>query len=168
MRWERKREGDMRLTDKIVKILTAPWRKRHNRLRRARAQAEFEAAVAELSSGDVCFDCGANVGEFTEMFEWAGCTVYAFEPDPYAYGVLKGKFAESPNVILVNAALGIEDGEITLYRSANFDESPDRFSKSSSVVAEKINVEASNELRVEQVDFFRYLDTAGGKGKSVV
>lgn len=157
----------MRLMGRFFKMLKAPWRKKELQRRRDRAQAEFEAAVARLSAGDVCFDCGANVGKFTEMFAATGCTVHAFEPDPYAFGVLEGKFADAPNVVLVNAALGIEDGEIALFRSAKFDESPERYSKSSSVVAEKTNVETVNRIAVPQVDFFRYLETAGDRVKIV-
>lgn len=45
-----------------------------------------------LKTGDVCIDCGANVGYVTEKMTRKGCVVYAFEPNPYAYKILENKF----------------------------------------------------------------------------
>jgi FkbM family methyltransferase len=64
--------------------------------------------MCSLKRGDVVFDVGANVGDFTEFVlayqPWA--IVHAFEPLPSAFAVLQRRFGEYPGIYCNQAALG--------------------------------------------------------------
>jgi FkbM family methyltransferase len=45
--------------------------------------------IENLSIGDICIDCGANIGSATTLFAKYGASVLAFEPHPEAFRVLK-------------------------------------------------------------------------------
>jgi FkbM family methyltransferase len=121
------------------------------------ARREFENIVRMLRPGDVAIDCGANVGEFTEKMARTGATVYAFEPDPYCVEILREKFSNSPNVKVYASAVGDEDLEIYLYRAAGFDKDPIKLSKSSSVFANKRNINTIAAIPIQQIDFIKFV-----------
>ena len=63
-------------------------------------------------------DVGANFGWFTTLaLSCVGSSghVFAFEPSPVAFATLRRGLASHGNVTLINAAVGREPGEITLY-----------------------------------------------------
>jgi len=136
------------------------WAKLSGRRARAQAAAKrgFAAALARLGPGDTAIDLGANAGEFTRPMAETGARVFAFEPDPHALDRLGQVAAAYPNVTVIPAAAGTEDGQATLYRTADFDRAPDRRSKSSSIYAEKRNVDAERALTIEIRDFPAFLD----------
>ena len=88
-----------------------------------------------LTDKDVVLDCGADVGEVTKVLAETGATVHAFEPDPYAFGQLKKRTADLPNVVRHNAALGVRAGTIKLMRADNFDDNPKGASVKSTVLS---------------------------------
>jgi FkbM family methyltransferase len=69
----------------------------------------------EVKQG-VIFDVGANVGNYSALIRSfdSEIKVYAFEPHPITYSSLEKK-ASALNVTSVNAAVGAEIGDITLY-----------------------------------------------------
>lgn len=71
------------------------------------------AFQTEIRRGDVVWDIGANVGLYTSVFVEAtgqdGCVV-AFEPTAICFARLYQQFADSPQVILKNIAVGSADG----------------------------------------------------------
>ena len=80
--------------------------------------AESEWVRKHIAPGCVFVDVGANFGWFTTLaLSLVGKSghVFAFEPSPVAFSTLKCAFAGYPNVTLVNAAVGREPGELTLY-----------------------------------------------------
>ena len=121
------------------------------------ARREFDRVVNTLRPGDIAIDCGANVGEFTEMMACSGATVYAFEPDPYCVEILREKFSNSPNVRIFASAVGDGDRETTLYRAAEFDSNSIKISKSSSVFATKQNVNMVAAISIQQIDFIKFV-----------
>ena len=123
----------------------------------------FDRHVRRLGAGDVAIDCGANVGVFTEPLARSGALVHAFEPCPYAFSRLRERTASMPNVVLHNAAVGTEDATVRLYRREDFDERPDSASVSSSVFADKTNVEESQFVEVRQIDFPAFLAGLPGR-----
>jgi FkbM family methyltransferase len=135
------------------------WNKLTGRRRRAQraAKHQFAAVLAQLKPGDIAIDLGANVGEFTVQMARTGARVYAFEPDPHAFAILRENTAALPNVTLIHAAAGTEDGTIQLYRATGFARDRNRKSKSSSVFADKRNVSADNAVTVELCDFVAFL-----------
>ncbi len=105
-----------------------------------------------------CVDLGANVGEYTAKMAFMAKQVIAFEPDPWAYAALQANVADLDNVRIENVAAGVNEGKAILYRHARFEEDPAHYSRSSSVVVDKINVAETGAVEVRQVDFIRYLE----------
>ena len=84
---------------------------------------EFEDAI-HRSKGMTCIDLGANLGEYTRKMGTGVKQVIAFEPDPWAYAMLKENIADVENVRLENAAAGTSDGVVRLCRHPQFEEDP--------------------------------------------
>jgi len=121
----------------------------------------FDRLVRSLTPEDFVIDCGANLGEFTQMLAAKGATVHAFEPDPYTFSRLCDNTSHLSNVVCHNKAVGVGQAKVKLYRKPGFDESPDAASVSSSLFADKINVEEDNYVEVEQIDFVSFVKDLG-------
>ena len=130
-----------------------------NRFRERVAKREFNQVLASLAASDIAIDLGANVGEFTIQLANTGAQVYAIEPDPHAFELLEKATQSYPNVKLINAAASDHDGEMQLYRSAEFDKSPDRLTKSSSLFVDKKNVSKASAVNIRTIDFCKFLKT---------
>ena len=79
---------------------------------------ESEWVRRHLRPGSVFVDVGANFGWFTTLaLSCVGSSghVFAFEPSPVAFATLQRALGSHGNVTLINAAVGREPGEITLY-----------------------------------------------------
>ncbi|MBG6147635.1 FkbM family methyltransferase [Labrenzia sp. EL_142] len=111
----------------------------------------------EKCAGMVCIDLGANVGEFTEMMAAKASRVIAFEPDPWSLERLAERVGGFGNVEIVEAAVGVTDGSVTLYRHENFETDPLINSQSSSIFSSKSNVSAETGHIVPQINFLRFL-----------
>lgn len=75
------------------------------------------AMLAEIREDDCVWDVGANVGLYSSQF--AECLggkgmVIAFEPVPACYSELKEQTKNLGLIFPVNAAMGADDGEITM------------------------------------------------------
>lgn len=115
----------------------------------------FEAVLSGVDAGDICIDCGANVGLFTERMAATGATVFAFEPDPWTYRQLDAKFRRKTNVIVRNEAVGVCDGIINFYRDADFELNPNAHSLSSSVIERSDRKQVA--LEVPVINFINFL-----------
>ncbi len=81
---------------------------------------EFNLVKKQIKLGDVVIDVGANIGYFTVLFaELVGYygRVYAFEPDPENFKILKKNIEVNKyeNVVLINKAVLEKDGKLKLY-----------------------------------------------------
>ena len=67
----------------------------------------------------VIFDVGANDGQTVRAFlpAFSRASIYSFEPDPRTFERLAASVRDEPRVRVVNAALGRETGNATLFRS---------------------------------------------------
>lgn len=121
--------------------------------RAAHAKGLLLGICSMLKPGDIVLDCGANVGEVTLPLARTGATVHAFEPDPYAFAKLGEATREVPNVVLHNAAVGVETGTIRLMRAENFAENPRGASVKSTVISggRKIDESGDGGIDVEMV-----------------
>lgn len=63
-----------------------------------------------FSAGDLVFDVGACVGNFTAWFRTRGARVVAVEPEARNIVKLRERFADDPGVTIVNKAVGQEEG----------------------------------------------------------
>jgi FkbM family methyltransferase len=71
-----------------------------------------------LQPGDLVFDVGANIGEFTAAFRDCGARVVAVEPQPRLVAHLRRRYRFDAEVTVVPTALSDHAGEATLYCTA--------------------------------------------------
>ncbi len=88
-----------------------------------RYEDRFGPAVqAEVRAGDTVWDIGANLGIYTKEFV-AGVgpsgRVVAFEPVSSCFAVLRERFADLPQVKLMNVAVGDADGHVNMVLDDN-------------------------------------------------
>jgi len=113
----------------------------------------------KLSAGDIAIDCGANVGEITKLLARRGSTVYAFEPNSYAFGVLKERFSHVPGVHCLPMAVGAANGRMKLYLHERSDEDEVYWSTGSSLLEFKGNVLEEKYQEVEVVDLCAFIES---------
>ncbi|WP_439123666.1 FkbM family methyltransferase [Marivita sp.] len=133
------------------------YRRKLRKLYAPAAEAAFRKALAN-SKGKVCIDLGANLGQHTQTMAAHAAKVYAFEPDPWTAAELRTRLATVPNVEIVEAAAGIEDGTFPLYRTSSFDADPVEQSQSSSLISEKRNIDTESAVDVRVIDFPAFLE----------
>jgi FkbM family methyltransferase len=68
-----------------------------------------------VGPGDLVFDVGANIGEFTGAFRDLGARVVAVEPQPRLTAHLRRRFRRDRDVTVVATAVSDHAGEATLY-----------------------------------------------------
>lgn len=74
--------------------------------------SKYQDGDVEVESGDVLFEVGANVGEFTLAASRKGARVVAAEPDPLAFNCLRRNV---PSATAEPIAIGDQEGEAMLY-----------------------------------------------------
>ena len=70
-----------------------------------------------VSPGDLVFDLGAHAGNRTRAFAAMGCRIVAVEPQPDFARLLRLLFARSPEVDVIEAAVGSGPGHAPLFIS---------------------------------------------------
>ena len=135
--------------DKLEKVL-----KRY--LMQERAKYYLNGVVSVLRPDEVCIDCGANIGTISEILAKTGAQVHSFEPDPVAFKELKTRLGKAKNVTLHNAAVGAENGELSLFRVDAFGDDPINKTVSSTLVATagKSYVDAGITVKVQSIVTF--------------
>lgn len=113
----------------------------------------------EINKGDIVVDCGANIGEVTQYFVNRGAKVYAFEPNPYAFKVLSGRFEGNNNVICINEAVSDHEGEGKLFFHEMAESDQVKFSTGSSMVSDKNNVNEGKFVNVKIIDLSDFVDS---------
>ena len=136
------------------------YRRKLRKLYAPAAEAAFHEALRD-AAGTVCFDLGANLGQHTRVMAASAAKVYAFEPDPWTAAKLRDVLGDLPNVEIVEAAAGTEDGTFPLYRTATFEDDPVEQSQSSSLMAQKQNIDTSRAVDVKVIDFPAFLERLG-------
>lgn len=125
-------------------------------------RARQELLSLQLGPGEIALDCGANVGEITAILARRGATVYAFEPNPDAFHVLRERFADRPNVHCLPLGVLDRDGVLPLYLHRNAADDPVRWSTGSSLLEGKENVRPDRFVEVEVIDLCAFLDRLDG------
>lgn len=64
--------------------------------------------------GSICFDIGAHVGNRVRAWRALGAAVVAVEPQSTCIRVLRRLYGHDTHVIIIESALGAEEGEATL------------------------------------------------------
>lgn len=138
------------------------YRRKLRKLYAPAAEAAFREALAG-AAGKICIDLGANLGQHTRTMAAHAAKVYAFEPDPWTAAELRTRLADLPNVEVIEAAAGTEDGTFPLYRTASFDADPVEQSQSSSLMAQKRNIDTASAVDVKVIDFPSFLEGMEGE-----
>jgi len=120
-----------------------------------RAARQFFAV--QLNPGDVTIDCGANVGKFTQHLAQSGSTVYAFEPNPYAFKVLERQFSSSENVYCFLKGVDDTNGFTKLFLHEKSDQDEVYWSTGSSLIELKENVRTDKFVEVEIIDLCEFI-----------
>lgn len=132
-------------------------RRRYRRLFREEHEAAFKRALEDCR-GLPAVDVGANMGIYANIMAQYDGPVYAFEPDPWTAGKLRENLSECHNVTIHEAAAGIEEGTIQLFRRVGFDENRERNSVAASTVAEKKNLNHDAAIDVPLIDLIGFLE----------
>src|SRR5689334_18659750 len=84
-----------------------------NRLRDQKRRASVLRQL--ICPGSLCFDVGANIGDYTASLLTAGARVIAIDPQPLAIRELTARFSGNSSVILEPVALGASTGTAEFY-----------------------------------------------------
>ncbi len=169
----------VRMKRSTVKMLcmfipVSSWRKRaRKQLVYKYALSDEERAVIQtgktlyahvmglIGEESVCIDCGANVGQETVPWAEKGAEVFAFEPHPECFRVLKEKTEKFPKVRLYEQGVWHKNSRMNLYfRDGSTDVS---VSESSSLLKGKPNVDDGFSVEVEIIDLIQFIRTMDRK-----
>ncbi len=127
----------------------------------------YDEIIFSPQKGDIAIDCGANPGDITEKLSKKGATVYAFEPNPYAYKLLKNKFKNKPNVVCINKAVWDRNTTSKLYFTKGDTKRQIHLSTSASLVSAKVNIDRRKYVEVKVVDLINFIQKIKGRIKVV-
>lgn len=124
----------------------------------------LQGILRSLDAGSLVIDCGANVGDISALFLGTGAIVIAFEPDPVAHAILVDRFRGTPRFTLYRKAVSDHDGVASFYFHKDREGADAReFTVSSTLVAEKRNVNAGQSMEVELTDLSAFVSSLGRK-----
>lgn len=151
------------LEKRIIKL-----RRRSAKLQRtAWANGLLDGVAAMLRPGHVVLDCGANMGEITGKLAPSGATIHAFEPDPDCFAHLRQRFADMPNVVLHNAAVGAQAGRLTLYKGVSGSGSIEASSVKNTLLSGGRGVDEENGIPVDVIDLPAFITGLLGQGQNI-
>lgn len=111
-----------------------------------------------IQEGDIVIDCGANVGDISLLFAKKKAAVYAFEPDPLAFKVLKQRTKKFPNITCYQKGVSTRNETVRFYfhkERANVNHAA--YSVSSSIIEEKNNNNPTNFIEIETIDLTEFI-----------
>jgi len=92
--------------------------------------------LESLNEDSVVLDIGSNFGLVVEGLLEVGCKVYAFEPHPIFFSMLKEKYSENNNIILSDNAVWNKNEKRKFYFKRSFD----RLNGGATLLSEKTNI----------------------------
>lgn len=128
-----------------------------------RARRQFFAIP--LIGDDIAVDCGANVGDVTEHLAASGATVYAFEPNPFAFEVLARRFLGRPNVHCFQQGVLDRQDVQRLYFHESSDQDEVHWSTGSSLLDFKGNVRRDKYVDTVVISLSDFIASLGGRVK---
>ncbi len=128
-----------------------------NRIRRSLTSLMFSRYIRKLGPGDIAIDCGANVGEITVKLAKTGASVYAFEPNPYAFGKLQDKTRGLQNVVCLNKGVWDRNTTTRLYFHREAGKNQEFWSFASSIFQTKSNVDPDHFIDTEMIDLAEFI-----------
>lgn len=135
---------------------------------------ETEVAKKKIKKGDIVVDIGANIGYYTLIF--ARCvgsegTVFAFEPDPRNFSLLKKNVEENgyKNVVLVDKAVSDTTGKARLYickSNAGDHRTYDADDNRQAIDIQTVSLDDYFKEYNGKIDFIK-MDIQGGEAKAI-
>ncbi len=110
-----------------------------------------------LNKNSIVLDCGANVGGITSYLSLTGAKIYAFEPDPVAFKILKQRCKKKINVECINKGVWDKDAVIKLYRHKKMRKEESSFTIGSSIIASKNTIDSSSYHEIEVIDLLNFI-----------
>lgn len=117
----------------------------------------LKSFTENLSEDSICIDCGANVGDITEIFADTKSYVYAFEPSLYCYNKMKERFSGRKNVFISNKGVLDKNTTMQLFKHQHYDIDKERYSLSGSVYESKVNVSKDNFEKIKVIDLAEFI-----------
>jgi len=127
-----------------------------------RDRALYSEVMDLVDENRICIDCGANTGQETIPWAEKGAEVYAFEPHPECFRILKKKTARYDKVHLYEKGVWHMNSTMNLYLREGAGASG--ISESSSLLKSKPNVDKDSYVKVEIIDLVEFIR---GLGKRV-
>lgn len=119
----------------------------------------------KVKNGDIVIDCGANVGDITYYFSKLGAVVHAFEPNPYAYKVLKDRFSNQDSVYCYQQGVFNKNDHMNLYLHEHSDQDQLFYSTGSSLLDFKSNVLKDQYVEIEVIDLCEFIESLNSRVK---
>jgi len=115
----------------------------------------------QISAGDYAIDCGANIGDVTDLFQSLGAHVIAFEPNEHAFKVLNKRFQNNARVVCIQKGVsGKNDcGTRKMFLHEKAEENQLTYSTGCSLLEDKNNVNRENFIHAEVIDFCSFLNS---------
>jgi FkbM family methyltransferase len=120
-------------------------------------KARRELFSVKMGKTDIAIDCGANVGKITQHLCKTGATVYSFEPNPFAFEVLKNKFSGYQNFHCFQKGVFIQNDVMKLYLHKFSEKDELHWSTGSSMLDFKKNVLKNKYIEVQVIDICEFI-----------
>ncbi len=117
--------------------------------------------VEEINEESICIDCGANVGNVTEIFASKGATVHAFEPNPAAFAEMEKRFKTNNKVKIYNKAVSTRRETLRLYMHHHHDKDEIFWSIGASTYKTKDDIDKESYVDVESIDILEFIREIG-------
>ena len=128
-------------------------------LRNKEKVAMNKLLAINLKPSDIVIDCGANVGDITSCLCKSGATVYAFEPNPFAFKVLTKRFEYNENVHCIQKGVLDRDCTMNLYLHEFAEQDMVHWSTGSSLLDFKSNIQKDKYVEVDVIDICSFILT---------
>lgn len=121
----------------------------------------------DIEPGDCVIDCGANIGEMTNIFQSNGATVIAFEPNKYAFKILEERFKNNSRVKTINKGVAgnKSSGIRKLFLHEEAEKNQVMYSTGSSILKDKNNVDKDTFAEAEFINLCNFLKLFAKKVK---
>jgi FkbM family methyltransferase len=123
----------------------------------------FNNIFKRINATSIAIDCGANVGDVTLKLARKGASVYAFEPNPYAFTRLVERTKSFKNVTCINKGVWDRNATAQLFFHQNAASDDVFWSFGSSIVKEKNNVNTGRSIEVELIDLIVFIKNLNQK-----
>ena len=120
-----------------------------------------------IQNQDISIDCGANIGLVTNVFCKISSEVYCFEPNLYAFNVLKKNFKNNKNVFLFNKPVSNKKEVLRLYYHQDSLQDEVKYSTGMSSCKDKNNIDESRFIEIESINLISFINEILSKNKTI-